>query len=75
MLIRLHLLEDIGQLLELGRVRRLDGGACSGDKDGLLPSKRNTICVLDQMRESKPPQPTLKWKKPKKYIKVDTTKN
>ncbi len=29
------------------------------DKDGLLQSNGNTICVLDRMRESAPPRPKL----------------
>jgi len=33
-------------------------GAAERDKDDLLPSKRNTVCVLDLTRESRPPRPT-----------------
>jgi len=39
------------------------------DRDGLLPSKRNTVCVLDQMRESKTPSAHAEMEKTEKVHK------
>jgi len=50
------------RVLEFEDLRVLSPHEVQRDKDGLLPSKRNTICVLDHKRESKPPRPTLNWK-------------
>ena len=51
----------------------LPGEGRERDKDGLLQSKGNTICVQDRVRESAPPRPKMTWKINQK--KLNTAEN